>query len=276
MPDFASGLRYARRQLRRGSKWAGQRLRPAEGPARALFVVGCQRSGTTMLMDVLDRSPSTWVYQEFDRAAFRHWKLRPREVRESLLARSRAAWLVFKPLYDAQRLDELLADHPEARAVWVSRDWRDVAASSARKWGERLPRVVQRLVEEHPCDHWMADRLPVQRRARLAELFHPDLSIDTAAALRWWLRNEVYFDQALHERGDRILSVRYEELVSRPQQAFGVLFGFLGLSPDPLWLEDVSAASVGRAPALDVDAPVAALCDALMARLDAAAAESGR
>ena len=275
MADLATGVGYARRLLRRGGKSIAQRLRPAADAPRALFVVGCQRSGTTMLMDVLDRTPLSWVYQEYDRAAFRDWKLRPAEVRRELLARARAPWVVFKPLYDAQRLDELLAEHPGSRAIWVTRDWRDVAISSARKWGARLPLVVDRLVDEDECDHWMADRLPADRRARLAELRHPGLSIDTAAALRWWLRNEVYFDLALHERSERLLSVRYETLVASPDEAFGRLFRFLDVTPELAWYAEVRP--VARRPRrdLDVDAPVAELCDALLARLDAASEVRG-
>jgi hypothetical protein len=271
---LAAGARFARRWLRRRTKRARRRLAGPPVAPRALFVVGCQRSGTTLVLDVLERSPDTWVYQEYDRAAFRAWKLRPLAVRRRLVEGSRFPWVVFKPLFDAQRLDELLAEHPGSRAAWVQRGWRGVAASSARKWGTRLPPVIERLAREDPCDHWMADRLPAERRAQLAELLHPALSVDSAAALRWWLRNQLYFDLALHERRGQVIALRYEELVTRPERGFGALFDFLGLELDPAWLAHVSPAPARREPLLDVDPAVAALCDALEGRLAAAAQDA--
>lgn len=261
---------YAARTLRRGAKHARQRLGP-EAEARALFVVGAQRSGTTMLMDVLESLPDTRVYQEYDRAAFLpDWHLRPLAERRRLIERARCRWVVFKPLFDTQHTDRLLAEHPGSKALFPFRHYRDVARSSVVKWGEAMRNAVRRLATEDPCDHWMADRLPSERKVRLAGLFHEGLSLESAAALRWWLRNEIFFDLDLAARRDRVRLVHYEALVGEPREGFAALFDFLGLDPGTAVLSRVSSRSVAKGRDAEIEDAVAALCDDTQARLLAA------
>ena len=54
-----------------------------------LLVAGVQRSGTNMVMDVLERSYATEVYHERDPRAFANYQLREEEVIQSLIAHSR-------------------------------------------------------------------------------------------------------------------------------------------------------------------------------------------
>lgn len=265
--------RAARRAWTRARKAVAQRLRARAEEARVLFVVGVQRSGTTMLLEVLDAHPETRVYHEHDRAAFGpDWRLHPLPVRRRLVASARCRWLVLKPLFDFQHLDRLLEEHPGSRAVFVYRDPRDAALSSTEKWGASLANVVRRLAHEDPCTHWMAERLPAERRETLARLYHPGLDAASASALRWWLRNAIFFDLGLEARGDRVLPVRYETLVGDPGAEFRHLFAFLGLEMGPGLARRVSGRSVGRARAVSLEPGVAALCDDLERRLDAVVA----
>jgi len=268
--------RAARRAWTRTRKAVAQRLRARAERTRVLFVVGVQRSGTTMLLEVLDAHPETRVHHEHDRAAFGpDWRLRPLEVRRRLVSRARCRWLVLKPLFDFQHLDRLLEEHPGSRAIFVYRDPRDAALSSTEKWGASLANVVRRLAHEDACTHWMAERLPAQRRATLREIYHPGLDAASASALRWWLRNEIFFDLGLEARGDRVLPVRYETLAGDPQSGFARIFAFLSLAFDPGLVARVSGRSVGRAREVALEPRVAALCEDLERRLDAVTARAG-
>ena len=53
---------------------------PEDMHPTAVFVLGCQRSGTTMLIDVLRRSPSTWVWPEKGVLAYRDVASLPQSV----------------------------------------------------------------------------------------------------------------------------------------------------------------------------------------------------
>ena len=101
--------RFVNRAAQRGWKRCAQALRPAPGPAEPRFVFGCQRSGTTMLVQTLDRSPELWLYNEYHRAAFDdRLRLRSFEVIDLLINRCRAQQVLFKPLCDNQRADRNL------------------------------------------------------------------------------------------------------------------------------------------------------------------------
>ncbi|MEE9608294.1 MAG: sulfotransferase [Myxococcota bacterium] len=262
---------FARRLARRARKYGAQRLHAGESASSILWVVGCQRSGTTMLLDVLDESPDSWVYHEHNRRAFRNWRLRPLPVRERLVRRARARWLVFKPLFDSQNVDQLFAEHPSSKTIWVLRRYRDVVESSVRKWGARLQLAIRRLATEEDCDHWMADRMSRSRRKLLKDLYHDEMSVHTAAALRWYLRNEIYFDLDLPNRRARALLVRYEDLVENPPRAFASVFAFLDLDFHESYVAGVAAPARRRQALAEIDPAVEELCEDLAARLVASA-----
>jgi len=262
--------RALRRRLARMYKRAAQRLRPRAETTSALFVVGAQRSGTTLLLDALDAHPDTRVHHERDRGAFdERWRLRPLAQRRRILERARCRWVVWKPLLDFQYTDELLDVHPRSRAIFVLRDPRDAALSAFEKWGDAMLRGVRRLAAEDPCTHWMAERLPATRREELAALVHPGLDGVSAAALRWWLRNTLFFDLALDTRPEQVLPVRYETLALEPEATLAELFAFLELAPAPRAHAIVSDAPVGRGLDVVLDPAVAERCRALEERLDA-------
>jgi hypothetical protein len=227
-------------------------------------------------MDVLDRSPETRVYQEYDRAAFRRWRLRPAAERAALLRQARCRRVVYKPLQDSQHVDRLLAEHPDARVVWVLRRYPAVARSWTAKWGEALRAPLRRLATEPDCDHWLAERMPEARHARVRELYREDLPVPTGAALRWFLRNEIFFDRQLQRAPERVHALWYEDLLRDPQASADALFGFLGLpAPGPQSLREVH-----RAPGADSDEPpietaVRELCEDLMRRLESAVPPRG-
>ena len=67
-----------------------------EQARETIFLAGMQRSGTNMLMEVLERSLATQVIHERDPRAFDNYLMRPPEVIAALRARSRAPVFVTK------------------------------------------------------------------------------------------------------------------------------------------------------------------------------------
>jgi len=80
------------------------------GTAVPVYLVGLQRSGTNMLAKGLEASHEVEVRNENDRRAFSRFRLRPDAVVQSLIAGSRARYVLFKPLCDAHRVVGLLDD----------------------------------------------------------------------------------------------------------------------------------------------------------------------
>ena len=130
----------------------------SDGSHRPIFIVGCQRSGTTMLRLMLDShsqiscGPETRFLEDLERIVGPDWKRlsqfgysqeewlrRIREFFEGIqsdYARSRGKtrWADKSPRY-ALHIPFLLQVFPDAQIVHVIRDGRDVAVSHRKRFG---------------------------------------------------------------------------------------------------------------------------------------------
>jgi hypothetical protein len=92
--------------------------------------------------------------------------------------------------------------------------------------------------------------------------------------MMWYYRNVLYFEQGL-ERDPRVLLVRYEALVTRPEQEFPRIFQFLNIPYSPWISRHVFASSVRRKAPPVIDQPIQTLCQGLSERFDAAVRDQG-
>jgi hypothetical protein len=257
--------RKRRRQLRHPA--------PVERPTIG-FVLGTQRSGTTMLLNVLDTSPETEVYHEYHPAAMDSFRLRPPVVIEKLASRSAARALVLKPITDSHRADWLLQRFPDARAIWVFRRYEDVANSAIAMWPGENVEFVNRVREDNlPAMDWRGERVSEEVLSVIGELARQPLNEQEGAALFWYARNALYFELGLADDA-RVLLVQYEDLVEDPTR-FRAIFDHLGLAWDEAFVEQVKSTSVGRRPFGPIREDVRAVCDAMMERLVEAEGRAG-
>ncbi|ROR29636.1 sulfotransferase family protein [Inmirania thermothiophila] len=260
-----------RRRGRLAGKALAQRLRPRQGPPLTLFVAGVQRSGTNMVMDVLERSLETVVFHKRDPRAFRRYEMRPLDTIEALRGRCRARVMVVKALCELDLLPRLLEALAPARAVWIYRDWRHSVRSQLRSF-PRHPGWIRRTLEDPAVGGWIGRGLqgPLLSEARAlaaeAEMHDAD-----SAALFSWFRNRLLFDLGL-ARDPRVRLVRYERLLEDPAGSFAALFAHAGLAFRPAWADGVRAPRHAQGAALAVSPPLAATCSALLARMEEAAA----
>jgi hypothetical protein len=112
-----------------------------------VFVGGIQRSGTNLMLDVLERSIETDVFREGDRRAFQDFQMRPPEVIRHLLDASKARFVIIKALCELQDLRKLLADFAPAKAIWMVRDYNDMVNSHMKLWSG-CPETIGQIVEE--------------------------------------------------------------------------------------------------------------------------------
>jgi hypothetical protein len=230
------------------------------------FVAGVQRSGTNMLMDVLERSFATDVIHERDRRAFERYQMREPEVVRALVERSRAGHFIIKSLCELQHLRRLMENFAPARTVWIVRDYNDVVNSMRVSFGNQA-RQVKRIATDRDSDGWQGQGMSDATHAMVRERVHPEISDTSAAALIWFFRNQLFFDQGL-EQDPRVLLVRYESLVTDPVVEFQRIFVFLGLDYRPWHSRKVVANSIRKAHEPEIEAPIRELCDAMTARFD--------
>jgi hypothetical protein len=177
--------------------------------------------------------------------------------------------VLVKPLCESHRVDELLAlpTRMPGRALWMWRDPDDRARSEVAKFGDANLRALRAIADGTIGDGWQGGRLDDATRALVASFDYDRMDPHTAAALFWWVRNDLYFRLGLDRRDD-VLLVSYQAMVSDPEAAARRLCAFLDLPYRPEFAADVAGRPApGRLP---IDTRVRALCDDLTARLTGA------
>ena len=265
--------------LRRIRHRAGIEMRRAVGKIRhagrrpedpaILLILGCQRSGTTMLSEMLARDARSDVFPEksglSDPADPHGLRLRPLADVRDRLARNGADLRVLKPLVESQRALEMLEALPRCRAVWMFRDWRDVVRSNLRMFGTDNGRKDLAAVLDDPAN-WRGEGVEAETRRRLRDAA-PEPSEAEAGALFWYARNAEYFRQGLDGDG-RVRIVPYEDYVSDPAAETAAIYRLLGMAPpDRMDRYRIFSGSVGAGRDLAVRPAVADLCDAMLDRL---------
>jgi hypothetical protein len=234
-----------------------------------VFVAGLQRSGTNMLMEVLEWSPHTDVYHETDHRAFdQHYEMRSPEVIGDLARGSRAPFFVIKSLCELDRLRQLLDFFEPAKAVWILRDYHDSSLSAVRSFANFVPQM-QRLARDASSDAWRGRGMSDATQSLLARVVEQSPSEIDGAAMMWYYRNVLFFEQGL-DRDSRVALLRYEDWVREPANRLANLCRFIGLPGCGAWMTRyIHAASVRKPRTADLLPDVEAACAGLMARFAA-------
>jgi len=241
--------------------------RMSAGKKRVVLVAGVQRSGTTMMMEILERSFETEVQQRRDpRADDGHGRVTLDALHERIRS-MRASQYVFKVLRELHLVRQLLDEFAPARCVWMLRHYEDVVNSHMLLW-DGMPRRIGEIVDDrHGAAGWRGHGMSDETHAMVSQLFHPDISNASAVALFWYFRNVLYFEQQL-EREERVRLVRYEPLVADPQRQFAELFAFLGLRYSERISKPVFSTSIRKQQPPDIEPPIRTLCASLLDRFD--------
>jgi len=213
-------------------------VQPSDGTRPPIFVVGCPRSGTTLLRLILDSHPSIsagpesrflWGIRAIEErnwatlAGFglerAEWHAQVRSLFEAFHLRyaqhqGKVRWADKSPDY-ALMLDYLDVLYPAAQVVHIVRDPRDVIDAWRRFYGRR----------------------------------------SMYRAARAWVRYVGAAHRFAQQRGEtKVWELRYEDLVGRPEPTLRALFGWLGEPWDPGVLDFADRPhSFGAAPLREED-----------------------
>jgi hypothetical protein len=257
-----------RHALWRKAKTWRQRVLPRP-LAQHVFVAGMQRSGTNLLMDVLDASAATQVFHETDQRAFERYEMRDLAVIRQLAKQCPAPVFVVKALCELDRIKALMGMFAPAQTLWVVRDWRDSVNSAIKSFGNFVPQWKR--LAEGDTDDWRGRGMSSATRELLAALYHLDASEAEGAAIMWFYRNVLFFEQQL-SADPRVRVVFYENLVQHPMQEVAAVYAFLGLPGfNAAKARRIHAHSVKRRSPPDIAPAVVSLCDELLARFTALA-----
>ncbi len=263
--DSRSLPRRIRHALWRHGKAVRQRLLP-HPVEQHVFVAGMQRSGTNLLMEVLDASADTRVFHETDPRAFQRYEMRDPSVIRQLAQANAAPVFVIKALCELDRIRLLMETFSPAKTLWMVRDWRDSVSSAIKSFGNFVPQW-RRLAQGDASD-WRGRGMSPATRELLAALYHPDASEAEGAAIMWFYRNVLFFEQLLAADA-RVRLVFYEDLVRQPAREVADVYAFLGLPFHAGIAGHIHARSVRHRAPQDIAPAVASLCDELLARFHA-------
>jgi Sulfotransferase family len=217
-----------------------------ETPTAPIFIVGSERSGTTLLRCALNRHPRlaiadvAWCYPRFRRHLHTYGNLaRPEAlrtlVREMIFGLKHPFWGL--PLNPRTVVDELCARVRAPRFAEVYRAMLTLYAEHAEKprWGEKTPYNIF-FVDEIVADFPDAMFLHIVRDGRdvAAEQLRSDFGPRTVyAAAQLWKQTVTAGDRGRAVAQHRWLDISYERLVSSPETEFEMLLTFLNERFDP-------------------------------------------
>ncbi len=237
-----------------------------DGTISTLFVGGVMRSGTNMILGVLERSDETEVYREGDPQAFDNFYLRPLPRLEYLRSRSRKRLIVFKALLDCHMVRELLSYFEPAKALWAYRHYDDVVNSDLRKWPGGRNRLEDLITDPYKTG-FRARGMTEDTLQLIRSHYRPDLSDASANALFWFYRNQLFFDQEL-QADTRVQLVRYEDMVKAPHDVVRSLCKFLDIQHTTRMEESIHSQSINRDSPPNICEDIRIICDGMLARLD--------
>jgi len=263
--------RYARRLARRGAKAAFQYARRRGPPELHVFVAGAQRSGTNMVMNVLERSLDTTVYHERDPRAFERYLMREPEVIDELVARARGRVFVIKTLCEMDRLPSLMERYQPAKTLWLFRHY-DAAVQSSLRSFNTVAGQVSEVVRDPARGGWMGRGMSDETLARVRALHHLGMNDASRVALFWYMRNRLLFDTGLADDA-RVLPVRYERLLDAPHERLTPMFASIGLEYRRAMGRHVAPRPDRRREPPAIEPSVRRACDELLAALESAGPE---
>ncbi len=243
-------------------------------PQNILFILGCQRSGTTLISRVFDNILFAKVFGEYNRFANppkgkRALRLRTVSELSKDLAIFNQPLKVMKPIVDSQIACRLLNEVENSSVLWVYRDFKEVALSNIKKFGENHGGYAHvEAIIKSDANNWRGENISEHTQKVIEQHAEKGLNALEASCLFWYARNRLFFEQKL-EASDRVTLWKYDEFVASPKLLLDQLLQKLGYPISKTRVtREVSNQSIGNAKSIEISSDIADLCSALQVELD--------
>ena len=207
---------------------------------RAIFVGGCERSGTTMLGAMLGAHSrciatpeSQFIEHQFQRDGFDPTAVRPRETLASIVSDRRYRLLWQQPIEPASiEPSELGSTYPQLLS-WLIRHYGESRGkTNPEVWVDHTPTNFRRgltLLALFPASRFI--HLVRDGRAVTASLLPLDWGPNNPlhAAEFWMARCAAGLAAEAELGSERVLRVRYEDLITAAEATLRRIAGFVGL-----------------------------------------------
>lgn len=238
------------------------RSAPKFPTAAPIFIIGCGRSGTTVLGQIFSAHPAvTYIYEPYDLWAAmdpatdflqlyshgpRHCILgadnateRSRRRFYRLMRPAPGRTLAEKSPLNSLRIGYINAIVPDARFVHIVRNGLEVSSSIGK-----VAAVTKRMAFRPPLNEWwgVGDvKWTALQRDGQAAGYYPDevttLTTDAQRGAYEWLVSLREVENWRQSLGSRLIEVRYEDLTSNPRETLTRLMTELGFAAPDDWLQ---------------------------------------
>lgn len=249
------------------------RVMPRQKNRKLLFIVGCQRSGTSLMNRIFSRDLNVSVYREASKLSStdlpKKLRLNPLNQVQQELERNKAPIIVLKPLVESQNILQLLDYFSQSKALWMYRHYKDTAISLVGRFGATTSLRNIKCIVEGDRSSWHAEGASDYVRSVVMQHYLEAMSPYDAAALFWFARNQLFYELNL-DRNPHVLMARYEDLAIDPGATIEKIYRFLGSSyPEKTKLvQEVKATSVGRGYNIELSPVIEQLCAGLLEQLN--------
>ncbi len=267
-------VRKAHKIFHKNKKRIYQSVNSKKVQQSILFIVGCQRSGTSMLLNVLDKDLSTRCFGEFSNLASNDTTSRIRlnslELVKKEFSKVKAPFIVVKPLVESQNVPELLDYFDNSTAVWIFRNYKDAALSNVKKFGiDNGLKDLRPIVNNDP-NNWRSEKVSNHVRETILKYFSEDMNPYDAAVLFWFARNCLYFDLKL-DKNPRVMICSYDDLVLDPEKYVRGIYQQVGqVYPEINITTEVHSHSRKKGMDIDLSSEIEQLAQELQSKLETA------
>ena len=193
-----------------------------------VFVMGCGRSGTTMMVKTFQRDNRLAVFGENDPKTSLNYLLVDEKL-EKTIHDCRVPILVTKPILNSFDAQKLLNKYPDSKIIWMVRDYQDMIASSIVKFGHQVPNYMKDLILSGKGNNWLSIGIPSETLEILTQLKRVDsFTHFDWMGLIWWSVNQTLFIDDLID-SDNLLLVQYERMGLQPEQTLKKVYDHIDL-----------------------------------------------
>ncbi|MBN2016780.1 MAG: sulfotransferase domain-containing protein [Candidatus Cloacimonetes bacterium] len=243
------------------------------GLKQIVYVIACQRSGTSIMVKVFQRDFQTKIYEDEHSAITSEDKksyirFNTFESLIKIFSRVHAKVIITKPLVELQNILSYFDYFPGSKAIWIYRHYKDVAYSNITHFGKDNGHKNLRPILYADKNNWRSENLPDNIRKVVLEHYYDQMSSYDAAALFWYARNALFFELGLDKRDD-VTMCKYEGFVNKPIENIRRLYSFLRIKyPGDKIVDEVHARATGKGTKLALLPEIDKLCKDLYEKME--------
>lgn len=114
-------------------------------PESIIFVLGYGRSGTSILIRLLDHFIQVDAHGETSKYFMSNYEI-DLEIFEQYLNQNRFKHIALKPILNSFNGNEFLGLYPNSKIIWMVRDYESVIQSALKKFGDRVALSLKEYV----------------------------------------------------------------------------------------------------------------------------------